>query len=137
MAHKFIYENTYEGQLATKVEFTIPSDADLSDMCEEFTNYLKAVGYSIPEGNYLDFVNDEETPQNPWTDYFNESQVTKDFSPRDTEYGNYGENNPPLKDDGYDEAQEDWSKNHVSINDATPQEWDNAYKNVSVTYNGS
>lgn len=109
MAHKFIYENTYEEQLPVKVEFTVPSDADLSDMCEEFTNYLRAVGFHIPQGNYLDFVNDEETPHNSWTDYFNEPQVTEDFNPRDDK---------------------------ISINDATPQEWDNAYKNVTVTYNG-
>ena len=43
--HKFIYENDYEQQLNTKVEFNIPSDADLTDMLEEFQNYLKAIGF--------------------------------------------------------------------------------------------
>ena len=48
--HKFIYENDYQGQLDTKVEFNIPSDADLTDMLEEFQNYLKAIGFSF-DGN--------------------------------------------------------------------------------------
>ena len=47
--HKFIYENDYQGQLDTKVEFNIPSDADLTDMLEEFQNYLKAIGFSDEE----------------------------------------------------------------------------------------
>ena len=117
MAHKFIYENTYEEQLPVKVEFTIPSDADLNDMCEEFTNYLRAVGFHIPQGNYLDFVNDDGDTEKGWDDFFEkENTVTKDFC----EYGNYGENNPPVSS--------------YSIDYATPQEWNNAYRNVTVKY---
>jgi len=48
--HKFVYENDYEEQLSTKVEFTIPSDADLSDMLENFQYYLQAIGFHI-DGN--------------------------------------------------------------------------------------
>jgi hypothetical protein len=39
-------------------------------------------------------------------------------------------------DDEYDEAQEDWSNKHVSIDEASVQDWNNAYKSVTVTYNG-
>ena len=113
MAHKFIYENTYPEQLSTKVEFTVPSDADLNDMCEEFTNYLRAVGFHIPQGNYLDFVNDDGDTEKGWDDFFEkENTVTEDFDPKDE----------PFKPFAY------------SINSATPQEWNNAYRNVTVKY---
>lgn len=121
MAHKFIYENTYEEQLPVKVEFTIPSDADLNDMCEEFTNYLRAVGFHIPQGNYLDFVNDDGDTEKGWDDFFEkENTVTEDFC----EYGNYGENNPPV------------GETKKKLWDATPQDWNNAYKSVTVSYDG-
>lgn len=116
MAHKFIYENTYEEQLPVKVEFTVPSDADLNDMCEEFTNYLRAVGFHIPQGNYLDFVNDDGDTEKGWDDFFEKEYPTEYFC----EYGNYGENNPPASS--------------YSIDYATPQEWNNAYRNVTVKY---
>jgi len=77
--HKFSYENTYPEQLPVKVEFTVPSDADLNDMLEQFELYLKAVGFSF-DGN-IDIVNVRN-----------------------------------------------------SIDDATPEEWNQAYKNVKVTY---
>jgi len=77
--HKFSYENTYPEQLPVKVEFTVPSDADLNDMLEQFESYLKAVGFSF-DGN-IDIVNVRN-----------------------------------------------------SIDDATPEEWNQAYKNVKVTY---
>ena len=77
--HKFSYENTYPEQLPVEVEFTVPSDADLNDMLEQFELYLKAVGFSF-DGN-LDIVNVRN-----------------------------------------------------SIDDATPEEWNQAYKNVKVTY---
>lgn len=67
--HKFIYENDYQGQLDTKVEFNIPSDADLTDMLEEFQNYLKAIGFSfdgnvdiVPEHSFDDTVGSEPLP---------------------------------------------------------------------------
>jgi len=84
--HKFSYENTYPEQLPTTVEFTVPSDASLTDMLEQFELYLKAVGFNF-DGN-LDIVPEhsfDETVRN-------------------------------------------------SIDDATPEEWNQAYKNVKVTY---
>lgn len=61
--HKFVYENDYEGQLNTKVEFCVPSDADLTDMLEQFEHYLKAIGFSfdgnidiVPEHSFDDTV---------------------------------------------------------------------------------
>lgn len=61
--HKFVYENDYEGQLSTTVEFTVPSDADLNDMLEQFEYYLKAIGFSfdgnvdiVPEHSFDDTV---------------------------------------------------------------------------------
>ena len=96
--HKFTYENTYPDQLPVTVEFTIPSDADLNDMCEEFTNYLKAIGFHIPEGKYLDFVPEDGYTDKGWDDFF------------------------------------DKKNNRSSIDDATPMEWNNAYKNVKVVY---
>ena len=118
--HKFTYENTYPEQLPVKVEFTIPSDASLDDMCQEFTNYLKACGFHIPEGNVLDIVPEDGYSSKGWDSF--EPDVTEDFDPRDSfyrpspfnEYGNYGENNPPVG--GY--------------------EFNSPYKNVTVTYNG-
>ena len=52
--HKFIMENDYPDQLPTTVEFTVPSDASLTDMLEQFELYLKAVGFNF-DGN-LDIV---------------------------------------------------------------------------------
>ena len=45
--HRFTYENDYEDDLQTTVEFTVPSDADLEDMCDVFGNFLRAVGYEF------------------------------------------------------------------------------------------
>ena len=84
--HKFSYENTYPEQLPTTVEFTVSSEASLTDMLEQFELYLKAVGFNF-DGN-LDIVPEhifDETVRN-------------------------------------------------SIDDATPEEWNQAYKNVKVTY---
>lgn len=74
--HKFSYENTYPNQLPTTVEFTLPSDANLNDMLEQFELYLKAVGFSfngnielsensiltdiVPEHGFDDTVRDAE-----------------------------------------------------------------------------
>lgn len=101
--HKFIMENDYQGQLSTKVEFTVPSEATLTDMCEQFSLYLKACGFHIPEGECLDFVPEDGYSSEGW-DSFGKMSVSDDFEPRG------------------------------SIDDATPQDWNNAYKNVTVTY---
>jgi hypothetical protein len=110
--HKFIMENDYQGQLSTKVEFTIPSDADLTDMCEQFTLFLKACGYSIPEGEYLDFTPEDGYSSEGWDSM---ETATEDFNPR----------NP------IDTAPDIGKK---KLWDATPQEWNNAYQNVTVRY---
>ena len=102
--HKFIYENDYSNQLPIKVEFTIPSDADLTDMCLEFTNYLKAIGFYIPEGKALDFVPEDGYSSEGWDSF--EPDVSEDFDPR------------PKK----------------KLWDATPEDWNNAYQNIKVTY---
>lgn len=115
-------ENDYPNQLSTKVEFTVPSDADLTEMCEQFTLYLKACGYHVPEGETLDFVPEDGYSNRGWDDL---QTATDDFNPRGfNEYGNYGENNPPL------------GETKKKLWDATPEEWNNAYKNVTVTCNG-
>ena len=102
--HKFSYENTYPEQLPVKVEFTIPSDASLDDMCQEFTNYLKAVGFHIPEGKALDFVPEDGYSSKGWDSF--ESNATEDF--------------------GVEPRKKLW--------DATPEEWNQAYQNIKVTY---
>lgn len=38
------------------IEFKIDGDADLDDMLEAFESFLKAIGYLIPAGHRLDFV---------------------------------------------------------------------------------
>ena len=67
--HKFSYENTYPDQLPVTVEFTIPSDASLDDMCQEFTNYLRAIGFHIPEGKSLDFVPEDGYSSKGWDSF--------------------------------------------------------------------
>ena len=61
--HKFSYENTYPEQLPTTVEFTVSSEASLTDMLEQFELYLKAVGFNfdgnvdiVPEHSFDDTV---------------------------------------------------------------------------------
>ena len=84
--HKFSYENTYPEQLPTTVEFTVSSEASLTDMLEQFELYLKAVGFNF-DGNLA---------------------IVPEHS--------------------FDETVRN------SIDDATPEEWNQAYKNVKVTY---
>jgi len=119
--HKFSFENTYPEQLSTTVEFTVPSDADLTDMLEQFELYLKAVGFSF-DGN-IDIV-----PEHSFDD------TVRGFD----EYGNYGENNPPVveptAEKGYPSYEAVNSKKKLW--DATPEEWNQAYKSVTMTYNG-
>lgn len=96
--HKFIMENDYPDQLPTTVEFTVPSDADLNDMLEQFELYLKAVGFNF-DGN-LDIVPPEDKSYESRIDY-------NMWDNRTTSY---------------------------SLNSATPEEWDKAYRNVKVNY---
>ena len=103
--HKFVYENDYEGQLSTKVEFTIPSDASLDDILEEFQNYLKATGF-VFDGN-VDIV-----PEDSFDDTVRE----------------------PVFEKGYPSFEAVNSKKKLW--DATSEEWNEAYKNVTVKFNG-
>jgi hypothetical protein len=73
-------------------------------MCQEFTNYLKAVGFHIPEGKALDFVPEDGYSSKGWDSF--ESNATEDF--------------------GVEPRKKLW--------DATPEEWNNAYQNIKVTY---
>lgn len=118
--HKFTSEYG-EGYQPEKIEITVSRDADLTEMVESFTYYLKACGYHIPEGHALDFVPEDGWSDRGWDDL---GTVTDDFNPRGfDEYGNYGENNPPVE-----EKKKLW--------DATPEEWNQAYKSVTMTFNG-
>ena len=124
MPHKFICETADAHKKYTAVEnieFVLHEDASLDEMCDAFTSYLKAVGYHIKDGHILDIVPEDGYNEQGWDSFFAKEGTTEDFNPRDDEY---------------DEAQEDWSNKHVSIDEASVQDWNNAYKSVTVTYNG-
>lgn len=106
--HKFIMENDYQGQLQTKVEFTVPSDASLTDMCEQFTLFLKACGYHIPEGECLDIVPEDGYSSEGWDSF------------KSAELDELELNEEAIK--------------RRKLWDATPQEWNQAYQNVTVKY---
>ena len=108
--HKFICETADSHKQYTAVEsieFVLHEDASLDEMCEAFTSYLRAVGYHIKDGHILDIVPEDGYNEQGWDSFFEREGATEDFTPRD-----------------------------VSIDDATVQDWNNAYKNVTVTYNG-
>ena len=42
------------------IEMTITDESSLPDVLEAFEKFLKASGYHIPEGSYIDIVQDEE-----------------------------------------------------------------------------
>lgn len=124
MPHKFICETADAHKQYTAVEnieFVLHEDASLDEMCDAFTSYLKAVGYHIKDGHILDIVPEDGYNEQGWDSFFAKEGTTEDFNPRDDEY---------------DEAQEDWSNKHVSIDEASMQDWNNAYKSVTVTYDG-
>ena len=41
-----------------QIVFQIKDEATLDEMLESYTNFLKALGYHVPENNYLQFVDD-------------------------------------------------------------------------------
>ena len=107
--HKFICEtaDTHKEFTAVEnIEFVLHEDASLDEMCDAFTSYLKAVGYHIKEGHILDIVPEDGYSEQGWDSFVDGEGVTEDFNPRS------------------------------SIDDATVQDWDNAYKNVTVSYDG-
>jgi hypothetical protein len=42
------------------IEMTISDEASLPDLLEAFEGFLRASGYSIPSGSYIDIVQDDE-----------------------------------------------------------------------------
>jgi hypothetical protein len=42
------------------IEMNIADESSLPDILEAFEGFLKASGYHIPEGSYIDVVQDEE-----------------------------------------------------------------------------
>jgi hypothetical protein len=47
-------------------------------MCQEFTNYLKAVGFHIPEGKALDFVPEDGYTDKGWDDFFDKKNAVSE-----------------------------------------------------------
>jgi len=41
-----------------QIVFQIKDEATLDEMLESYTHFLKALGYHVPENNYLQFVDD-------------------------------------------------------------------------------
>ena len=111
--HKFEWENPYFDQEPRKIVIEVGQDASLTEMLEAFQSYLKAVGYGF-DGN-LDIV-----PEDSFDD------THRGYNPQEKfdEYGNYGENNPPVGDSP-----------RKKLWDATQEEWNEAYK-FTMNYNG-
>jgi len=125
--HKFTSEYG-EGYQPEKIEITVSRDASLTEMVESFTYYLKACGYHIPEGEALDFVPEDGYSSEGWD---NMGTVTEDFDPR----GGMGDIGEPVFEKGYP-SYDAVNSRGSSIDDATPEDWNNAYRSVTVTSNG-
>lgn len=41
-----------------QIVFHVKDEATLDEMLESYTHFLKALGYHVPENNYLQFVDD-------------------------------------------------------------------------------
>lgn len=41
-----------------QIIFHVKDEASLDEMLESYASFLKALGYSVPENSYLQFVND-------------------------------------------------------------------------------
>ena len=120
MPHKFICETAdahKEYTAVENIEFVLHEDASLDEMCDAFTAYLRAVGFHIKDGHILDIVPEDGYSEQGWDSFFEREGVTEDFNPRN-----------PLDAPPVIGKEKLW--------DATPEEWNNAYKNVTVTYNG-
>lgn len=107
------------------VTHSIGGESSLPDVIDAFSYFLKGCGYYIPEGEYLDFAPEDGYNSEGW-DSFEEKL---DPDERDWEYDCEG--NKVVKGDftkAYQPKKKLWN--------ATPQEWNNAYKNVTVKFNG-
>ena len=88
--YKFIFEDTEKEQNSIfdpyhtkRVEFQVRDNSSLDEMLDAFENFLKANGYHFD--GHVDIVN----------------EYTSDDTVRFDEYGNYGENNPPVGERNY------------------------------------
>lgn len=133
--HKFEWENPYFDQEPRRVVIEVGQDASLTEVLEAFESYLKAVGYSF-DGN-IDIVPEYSFDD---TDSGYNDDTDSGYNPQENfdEYGNYGENNPPVGDSpvfekGYPSY--DAVNSKKKLWDATPEEWNEAYK-VTMNYNG-
>jgi len=61
--YKLIYCDKEDG-ITADIEFTIPSDPSISEMCEYFDRFLKAAGYYPPENATLEYVVEEQHGRN-------------------------------------------------------------------------
>jgi hypothetical protein len=59
--HMFTIER-YPKYDPAEVRFEVPADASLSEAIEVFERFLKAVGYTFPEGGSLDISYDDAEP---------------------------------------------------------------------------
>ena len=90
------------------ITHSVSGESSLPDVVEAFTYFLKGCGYQIPNGEALDFVPEDGYSSEGWDSM---ETVTDDFDPR----GGMGD---------------------IGIDSATPEEWNKAYQNVTMTYNG-
>ena len=66
------------------IEFTLHQDATLVEMVEAFTSFLKASGYHIPNGEYLDFVPEDGYSSEGWDSFYEGEGVTEDWNTRES-----------------------------------------------------
>src|SRR6056300_1339155 len=101
---KITFSRSYEdGEYITH---SVSGESSLPDVVEAFTYFLKGCGYQIPNGEALDFVPEDGYSSEGWDSM---ETTTEDFDPRQTQM-NFGS----------------------SIDSATYQDWNNAYRNVNV-----
>lgn len=112
--YKFIFEDTEKEQNSIfdpyhtkRIEFQVRDNSSLDEMLDAFENFLKANGYHFD--GHVDIVNED----------------TSDDTVRFDEYGNYGENNPPVGDSPV------FEKGYPSY-DAVNRD----YRDVKITYSG-
>ena len=53
---KFIKEDRYANQNRTKIEMEVHDECTLDEVLVEFTNFLRACGYTIDYNSMLDIV---------------------------------------------------------------------------------
>jgi len=48
---------------ARKIVHEMESEASLDELCDSFVDFLRGVGYTIPEHSHIEFVNDDESEE--------------------------------------------------------------------------